>query len=63
MGDTYKDVYSSINWTGVPSRQRFCRRYLSCIAESGRVGVYIDSRTRLRYFGLQALYPDTAEFH
>ena len=30
---------------------------LSYIAESGRVGDYIDSLTRLRYFGLQALYP------
>jgi hypothetical protein len=30
---------------------------LSYIAESGTVGDYIDSLTRLRYFGLQALYP------
>jgi hydroxyacylglutathione hydrolase len=31
---------------------------LSYIAESGSVGDYIDSLTRLRYFGLQALYPE-----
>jgi glyoxylase-like metal-dependent hydrolase (beta-lactamase superfamily II) len=30
---------------------------LSYIAESGSVGDYIDSLTRLRYFGPQALYP------
>lgn len=30
---------------------------LSYIAESGSIGDYIDSLTRLRYFGLQALYP------
>jgi hypothetical protein len=63
MGDTYKDVYSSINWTGVPADSVFAGATLSYIAESGRVGHYIDSRTRLRYFGLQALCPDTAEFH
>lgn len=30
---------------------------MSYIAESGSVGDYIDSLTRLRYFGPQALYP------
>jgi len=30
---------------------------LSYIAESGSLGDYIDSLTRLRCFGLQALYP------
>jgi hydroxyacylglutathione hydrolase len=30
---------------------------LSYIAESGSIGDYIDSLTRLRYFGPQALYP------
>jgi glyoxylase-like metal-dependent hydrolase (beta-lactamase superfamily II) len=30
---------------------------LSYIAESGSIGDYIDSLTRLRCFGLQALYP------
>jgi glyoxylase-like metal-dependent hydrolase (beta-lactamase superfamily II) len=30
---------------------------LSYIAESGSVGDYIDSLTRLRYFGPKALYP------
>jgi glyoxylase-like metal-dependent hydrolase (beta-lactamase superfamily II) len=35
----------------------FAGATLSYIAESGSVGDYIDSLTRLRYFGRQALYP------
>jgi hypothetical protein len=37
--------------------QRFAGGTLSYIAESGSIGDYVDSLTRLRCFGLRALYP------
>ena len=37
--------------------QRFCRRHSVLYRRIGQCGDYIDSLTRLRYFGPQALYP------
>ena len=42
--------------------QRFCRRHSVLYRRIGQCGDYIDSLTRLRYFGPQALYPGHGKY-